>query len=290
MRKLDVLAIGHLDKGRVVKGGEAQPFLGGAVYFAGAVLARLGLKVGVLTRLAKEDEALLRDFRRWGVEVFPVWTPATTGIENVYPDPGSDRRRCYLLGDAGTFQPQDLPPVEARLYYLGTVMAGEIDLRFLEAVAARGPVALDAQGCLRTLSGGELVTGDWDWAREALPQVRYLKVDDREAHALTGEEELVRAAEVLSSWGPAEVMITHAGGVLVQASGQVHQAPFKPRSLVGRTGRGDTCFSAYVGRRLLGEAPDRAVRFAAALTSLKLEQPGPFQGSLEAVRRLAEEL
>ncbi|HEC62872.1 MAG TPA: carbohydrate kinase [Candidatus Acetothermia bacterium] len=287
---LDVLLIGHLDKGRVVKATDSEPFLGGAVYFAGAVLALLGLRVGVLTRLAKQDANLLQDFYRWGVEVFPVWTPTTTGIENVYPDPDSDRRYSYLLGNAGTFQEQDLPEVEARLYYLGTVMAGEIDLPFLRAVAARGPVALDAQGCLRTLRGRELVTGEWDWAAGGLPLVRYLKVDDREAQALTGEEEFSQAAETLSRQGPQEVMITHREGVLVLAEGKIWQARFKFRSLAGRTGRGDTCFSAYLGRRLLGDSPEGAVKFAAALTSLKLEQPAPFRGMLEEVWRLAAEL
>jgi len=112
-------------------------------------------------------------------------------------------------------------------------------------------------------------------------------VDDREAQALTGEEEFSQAAETLSRQGPREVMITHREGVLVLAEGKIWQARFKFRSLAGRTGRGDTCFSAYLGRRLLGDSPEGAVKFATALTSLKLEQPGPFQGLLEEVDRLA---
>lgn len=287
---MDVLCIGHLDKGRIVRGDEAYDFIGGAVYFGAMVLARLGLRVGVVTRLAREDSWMLEDFRREGIEVFPVYTSESTGIENVHPDPESDRRRCYFLGFAGTFRPEDLPDVEARLHYVGTVTADEVDLVFLRAVAARGPMAFDPQGCLRRRVGRELVTGDWPRAREALPLVRYLKVDDREATALTGEGDPRRAVEALAGMGPQEVVLTYHGGVIVYAGGGFHEAPFRPRSLAGRTGRGDTCFSAYLGRRLLGDPPGEATRFAAALTTLKLERPGPFRGSLEEVYGLMQGL
>jgi len=288
--KLDVLCIGHLDKGRIVRGDEAHDFIGGAVYFGGIALARLGLVVGVVTRLAQDDSWMLADFHREGIEVFPVYTPQSTGIENIYPDPNSDRRTCRFLGFAGTFRPEDLPDVEARLYYVGTVMADEVDLTFLREVARRGPLALDPQGCLRRRVGDELVTEDWPEAGEALPLVKYLKVDDREAAALAGTEDIQRAAEILAGMGPDEVVLTHHGGVLVYAGGEFHEAPFRPRCLAGRTGRGDTCFATYLGRRLLGDPPGEAARFAAALTTLKLERPGPFRGSLEEVQALMEEI
>jgi len=286
MPSYDVVAIGHLDKGRIVRGDEARQAIGGAVYYGGIVLARLGLKVAVVTRLAKEDAWMLQELRSFGIEVFPVWTPETTGIENIHPDPDSDLRICRPLGFAGTFQVGDIPDVAARLFYVGTIFADEVDLPFLQAVAERGPVALDAQGCLRKLVGDELVTDGWPWAREALPLVRYLKVDDREARALTGEEELEEAARDLARQGPAEVVVTHNAGVVVLADGELYRAPFRPRTLAGRTGRGDTCFSAYIGRRLLGEPPAQAIGFAAALTTLKLERPGPFRGPLDEVHRL----
>lgn len=288
--RYDVVAIGHLDKGRIVKGDEAREAVGGAVYYGGIVLARLGLRVAVVTRLARSDSWMLRELEEAGIDVFPVWTEESTGIENYHPDPHSDFRICRRLGFAGTFREEDLPDVEARLFYLGTIIADEIDLAFLQAVARRGPVALDAQGCLRKLVGDELVTDGWLWAPQALPLVRYLKVDDREAKALTGEEELEGAARELAELGPREVVLTHTGGVLVLADGVSHRAPFRPRSLAGRTGRGDTCFSSYLARRLLGDPPDRATRFAAALTTLKLERPGPFRGPLEEVEALAAEL
>ncbi|MBC7093743.1 hypothetical protein H5T53_07050 [Candidatus Bipolaricaulota bacterium] len=280
----DAVAIGHLDKGRIVVGGNASEALGGAVYYGGMVLLALGLRVAVVTRLAKEDTRLLDELRASGAALFPVFTDGTTGIENILPDPRADTRRCYRRGFAGTFRPEDLPEIPARLYYLGTIITDEIDLAFLQAVAERGPVALDAQGCLRQLVGDELVTDGWPWADQGLPLVRYLKVDDREAAALTGQKDPRRAAEAIAEHGPQEIVLTRKEGVLVLADGRFHEAPFRPRTLAGRTGRGDTCFSAYLGRRLLGDSPETATRFAAALTTIKLERPGPFRGPLDEVR------
>jgi sugar/nucleoside kinase (ribokinase family) len=165
-------------------------------------------------------------------------------------------------------------------------MPDEVDLTFLHAVSARGAMALDVQGILRKRVGDELVTGDWPWTTQDLSFVHYLKVDDREALALTGKEDHRRAAEELAAHGPREIVFTGQEGLLVLADGRFHEAPFRPRSLAGRTGRGDTCFAAYFGRRLLGNDPERATRFAAALTTLKLEVPGPFRGSLTDVDRL----
>jgi len=60
------------------------------------------------------------------------------------------------------------------------------------------------------------------------------------------------------------------------------RAPFNPGNLSGRTGRGDTCFISYVcWRRTHGI--EESLRYAAALTSLKMEKPGPFLGTQEEV-------
>jgi sugar/nucleoside kinase (ribokinase family) len=73
--------------------------------------------------------------------------------------------------------------------------------------------------------------------------------------------------------------MTQSSGVTVYAEGSLYQAPFTPRSLAGRTGRGDTCFATYIGKRLTA-SPLEACQWAAAVTTLKQEQAGPWRGSL----------
>jgi sugar/nucleoside kinase (ribokinase family) len=150
------------------------------------------------------------------------------------------------------------------------------------------------QGFVRVREEGALVFRPWLEMAEGLAQVTYLKVDRAEAELLTGRTDLRVAARQLAACGPREVIVTHSGpqaassGVTVYAgnatgNGRVYEAPFTPRSLAGRTGRGDTCFATYVGKRFLGAPPEEACRFAAAVTTLKQEQPGPWRGTVADV-------
>jgi sugar/nucleoside kinase (ribokinase family) len=120
---------------------------------------------------------------------------------------------------------------------------------------------------------------------EGLSYVTYLKVDRAEAELLTGQSDLELAARQLARYGPREVILTQTSGVTVLAEDHIYQAPFTPRSLAGRTGRGDTCFATYLGKRLSG-SPEDATRFAAAVTTLKQEQPGPWRGTIKDVQAL----
>ena len=113
----------------------------------------------------------------------------------------------------------------------------------------------------------------------------YLKLDHAEAEVLTGLTDVHAAARQIATYGPREIVLTHNSGVLVYADGQTFEALFTPRSLDGRTGRGDTCFATYLGRRL-SAPPEEACRFAAAVTTLKMERPGPFRGTLAEVEAM----
>ncbi len=177
---VDAMLIGHLAKDRIAMSGRARPAIGGAVYYGGMTLVRLGLRVAIVTRLAREDFHLLSKFEDTGVWLFPVEAKGTSGIENVIPDAASDERVCRPLGFAGPFGIGDLPGIQARLYYVGTIMPGEVGLPFLRAAAARGLLALDCQGMLRRQVGDELVTGPWPEEEEGLSLARFLKVDDVE--------------------------------------------------------------------------------------------------------------
>ena len=138
---------------------------------------------------------------------------------------------------------------------------------------------------MRVRVGDELLFRPWADMVEGLAQVTYLKVDRAEAEALTGETDLARAAAKLATFGPREIVLTQSSGVTVYADGQTYFAPFTPRSLAGRTGRGDTCFATYLTKRLTS-SPSEACRWAGIVTSLKQETPGPWRGTPAEVERL----
>ena len=274
----DIMMIGHFAKDRLVVDGQAELASGGAVYYGSIVLRRLGVSVAVVTRLHPDDFPLLAELEAQGVQVFAIPAPATSGIENIYDSADMERRVCKLMGFAGPFRPEDIPPLSARIYVVASIIAGEVDLPLLKSLAQRGPVAIDIQGFVRVRDDGDLVFRPWADLEEGLAHVTYLKVDRAEAEMLTGQTDLQAAARQLADYGPREVVVTQSSGVTVFAEGRIYQAPFTPRSLAGRTGRGDTCFAAYLGQRLTA-SPEEATRIAAAITTLKQEKPGPWQGS-----------
>lgn len=285
MRHFDVVMLGHFARDVLVVDGRAVAASGGAVYYGGIAVRRLGLDVAVVTRVHPDDRAHLGELTAAGIDVYAADASQTSGIENVYDSSDMERRVCRPLGFAGRIDPQDLPALETSVYMVVPIMAGEVDTALLRVLAARGPVALDVQGFVRVREGEALVFRPWPDAAEGLACVTYLKADRAEAELLTGETDLARAAEALAVMGPREIVLTESAGVTVYADGQLYRARFTPRSLDGRTGRGDTCFATYVARRLVA-TPREACRFAAAVTTLKQEQPGPWNGDLEAVRAL----
>jgi sugar/nucleoside kinase (ribokinase family) len=274
----DILMVGHFAKDLLVVDGAAEEASGGAVFYGSIALRRLGLSVAVMTRLHPADFPRLDALREEGVVVYAEPALETTGIENIYQSSDMERRICKPLGFAGPFHLQHVPDVRARVNLLVPIIAGEIDLAFLRGMAERGPVGMDVQGFVRVRDGAQLVFRQWPAMRDGLSHVTYLKADQAEAELLTGERTLERAAKELADLGPREIVLTQSAGVTVYADGKVHQAPFTSRNLTGRTGRGDTCFATYVGQRLRTD-PETACRWAAAVTSLKQERPGPWRGS-----------
>ncbi|MFQ5854151.1 MAG: carbohydrate kinase [Anaerolineae bacterium] len=279
---IDIMMIGHFAKDRLVVDGHGEIASGGAVYYGSVALRHLGVRVAVVTRLHPGDFCRLDELTAASVQVYASPASQTSGIENIYDSSDMERRITKPLGFAGPFQITDIPDVAARIYAVIPIMAGEVDLILLRTLAARGPVALDVQGFVRVREGDELISRQWPLMEEGLSHVTYLKVDRAEAELLTGLTDMVAAARHLADYGPREVVLTQSPGVTVFADGRIYQAPFTPRSLAGRTGRGDTCFATYLGRRLT-DSPGEATRLAAAVTTLKQEQPGPWRGTLADV-------
>jgi sugar/nucleoside kinase (ribokinase family) len=111
--------------------------------------------------------------------------------------------------------------------------------------------------------------------KKILARINILKVDHAEAKALTDKEDIEDATKDLVKLGPKEVLLTHEKGISVYTNNKLIFFPWKNKYMKGRTGRGDTAFISYVGSRIT-KNPEESLKFAAALTSLKLEIQGPF--------------
>lgn len=144
----------------------------------------------------------------------------------------------------------------------------------------KGAVALDVQSCLRhaDMTDGSMYFEDWADKEKLLPYVTYLKTDAAEAEIMTGTQDRERAAKMLFELGAKEILITHNTEVLVYDGKKFYTCPIRARNLSGRTGRGDTTFAAYVNERL-NNSIEKALLYATATVSLKMEAPGPINAS-----------
>lgn len=285
MPDFDILMIGNFAKDKLIVDGVEEIASGGGVYYGSVVVKRLGCKVAVITRLHPDDFDRLQELRDEGVQVFTTPAEGTSGIANYYQSADMERRICKPIGFGGEYSIEQIPALSTKVIMLTPLFAGEIDLQLLHDLAKRAPVGLDIQGFIRVPVADGLDFRPWGEMEEGLRVVTYLKVDRAEAEFLTGIADLRKAAEKLHSIGPQEIVLTESSGVTVFANGDFYTAPFNPRSLKGRTGRGDTCFSTYIATRLSLD-PAEACRWAGQVTSLKQEIPGPWKGSAEEVARL----
>ena len=236
----------------------------------------------VVTKAADADAPGIEALRSGGADWKILPSAETTSIRNVYHTENQERRDVTLLSRADAFTPEEVPENPAGIYHLAGLFRGEIPDGMIPFLAERAPVAVDAQGLLRCSEGGELFFRDWEEKAKYLRMISYFKVDAAEGEILTGEVDRVRAARRLAEWGAREVMLTHNSEVILCRGGEIHRAPYTNRAFLGRTGRGDTTFAAYLVWRK-AHTVQEAVTFAAALCSIKMETPGPFDGTVEDV-------
>jgi len=278
----DVCVVGHITKDIVKVGQTMRIAPGGAAYYTALALKRLGLTVAVVTKGAKRDKHyLLRELTREKVSVFWKDGQMTSGFENIYSGPGLDTRTQVLKGAGTPFSAEDVTRLSAWAFHFGPLVKKDIPLQVLKQAAAKAQiVSLDVQGMVRPARLGMITQEDWGDKKKWLECVHILKADETEAFILSGQRDMDRAAAVLASFGPTEVVITLGSrGSLVYAEQRLHRIPsWTPRKLVDPTGCGDTYMAGYLYERLRGTTPEMAARFAAAMAALKLESLGPFMG------------
>jgi len=282
----DVICIGNYTKDTIISPTGVRYVDGGAVNYSAHAAARLGLKVAVVTRLAKEDARVVEKFTQAGIDCFVTYTPQSTCMRLEYPTMDPDIRNLSVDGVAGSITVSEVEGLQAKSAIIGSSLRGEVGPDILRALKEKDILlAADMQGFVHVLRGQNLVYEPWEEMQVTLAYLDILKSDAVEAEFLTGEIDIYKAAQSYARMGPREIVLTYRDGVLVYAEGQFYEAGFYPQKLNGRSGRGDTCIGAYVAMRL-SKPPAEAGVWAAAVTSLKMEKLGPFDRSVSEVEAL----
>ncbi len=289
-RVYDIVIIGNYTKDTIVSASGTRLVDGGGFNYGAHVASMMGLKTAAVTRLSRDDIRVVQALEKLGVDVFPTFTPDSTTLLLYYPTSDPDQRVLTVTRTAGCFGPEEVKGLSARAFLINASTHGEVGLAVILELKRPGSlIAADVQGFIRTIApDGNLTYDPWPEKQEFLSHIDILKTDAVEAEMLTGEGDIRAAARQIAGWGPREVVLTHRDGVLVLAEGKFHEAPFRPRALVGRSGRGDTCIGSYVAKRLTA-SPDEATVWAAAVTSLKMEAEGPIRRPVADVEKLIRE-
>lgn len=285
MNRYDIVFMGHLATATIVPF-EGASFVerGGPAFFGPMAASCITKNIAAVTRIDENEKDLLEPLEAAGIDLF-VQSPGNARYHVIHPNENIDERQIFLIERGGYFSIEDLPPLEPCLIHLGGLSDHEFSLEFMQELKTRGfRLSLDIQSFLWNVNEETQLIhlGDIPDKQEILRMADFVKLDVMEARALTGSDVLQEQAVILEDLGCLETVITRSDGVLARSRGQSTFTRFTYRSVQGRTGRGDTFAGAYLARRLNYSIED-SLRFAAALTSIKVETLGPFMGCLEEV-------
>jgi sugar/nucleoside kinase (ribokinase family) len=286
-KKYDITFIGHMCYDEIIPfGGQPRIAPGSAVLCGAMVAARIGKKVAAVVKMAKKDEDILQPMKDVGVDTYLIPSEETSYNRVLHESANVDERRMTLIKSAGLISINDVPALDSTCVHLAGISDTEFDMALMKGLKSRAynSLSVDMQSFVRHINP---VSHDHEFSdvadkKEIAAMMDKLKLDIVEARLLTGTDDLEKAAVIVESWGCPEVMITHSEGVLARVKGVTYYEKFSNSNVSGRTGRGDTTFSAYLSWRLNHDIRE-SLKFAAALVSIKMEIPGPFKGTLDDV-------
>lgn len=286
MSAYDITFIGHMCFDEITPfGGETKIAPGSAVLCGAMVAARIGKKVAVVAKMSEKDKEILKPMEELGIDIYTIPSDETTYSVVIHPSENVDERKLILKKSAGIISIDEIPDLDTKFMHLAGISNTEFDMDLIRGLHKRGyKLSIDMQSFVRQVDpvNKEIFFKDDPVKREVAKLMSKIKLDIVEAEVLTGTKDLEKAAITFEEWGCAETVITQAEGVLARVEGETYYERFSNRSIVGRTGRGDTTFAAYLSHRMEHGALE-SLKFAAALVSIKMEKAGPFSGTLSDV-------
>ena len=119
MCKYDVVLVGHLAKDKIIFRGKEREAQGGAPFYGAFPLLRMDKRVGIVTKLKKEDFYITAPLvRELNLSLFVTFTKNTTGIENIYPTDDVDYRISKPIEIADSFELKDFPEISTSVYHI----------------------------------------------------------------------------------------------------------------------------------------------------------------------------
>ena len=286
----DLCCVGHITLDKVVTPKNTVHMPGGtSFYFSHAIRNLKDINYTLVTAIAESEMAVANDLQSKGIDVKVMPSKHSVYFENIYGE-NQDNRTQRVLAKADPFTVDYLEDIDARIYHLGSLLADDFSLDVIRFLSQKGLVSVDSQGYLREVKEQNVYAVDWTEKKEALQYIHFLKANEHEMEVLTGYDDVAMAAKQLYDWGVKEVLITLGSmGSVIYDGTTFHKIPaYKPKEVVDATGCGDTYMTGYLYKRAKGAGIEEAGRFAAAMSTLKIECLGPFKGTREEIEHCLE--
>jgi sugar/nucleoside kinase (ribokinase family) len=260
---------------------------GTAFYFTHALRLMPELSYKLVTSVGESELHEVEKLRKLGIEAEVIPSRKSVFFENKYGEDSNERTQ-RVLAKADPFTIESVDSLNARYYHLGTLLADDFSLDVIKHLSRKGILSVDAQGYLREVRGENVFAIDWNEKKEAAKYIHILKANEHEMEVLTGEKDPEEAALILADWGIKEVLLTLGSlGSIIYSDNVFHHIPAYPaKEIVDATGCGDTYMAAYLYKRSKGASVTEAGKFAAAMCTLKIQNSGPFQGTISDVENV----
>ena len=284
----NLLVLGPITIDKNIYNKVEQTSIGGAVYYQSFVFENLGIDYTILTTLAYEDKDLLNEFPDKS-KIIPLYRNQTLYFENEYLNDENRFQKSNFIDN--TITVDDLKDNNIGLndfdgVLINPLIYSDVDIDLLRYFNKNSiPIFLSIQGLLRKEDINGYVEFDIPSnLSEFLKYANLLFLDEFEANFIYPDLDLFRKIKKITNLGPNEIIITeNSKGSLIYSSFEkkIHDIDaFKPVEIVSPTGAGDTYMAAYIAKRLNKGSIYESAEFATVLTTVKLENKGPFNRSI----------
>lgn len=275
----DICSIGHITRDKIVTPDKTVYMAGGTSFYMSHGISQLPKKVSyqLVTKVGDDQKGEVEKIRAKGIDTVCYPSRHTVFFENRYGS-DSNNRTQKVLAKADPFTIEDVQPLEAKVFHLGSLLADDFSPEVVEYLATKGAVSIDVQGYLRKVVGEEVKSVEFKDKERILACTSILKLNEHEMDVIAEHNDPKVVAKQLAGYGVKEVVITLGSfGSVIYADGKFYEIPaYKPRKVVDTTGCGDTYSTGYLYSRALGASVEEAGKYAAAMCTLKLEHSGPF--------------
>ena len=205
----DICSIGHITRDKIVTPKNTVYMAGGTSYYMSYGISRLPEKVSyqLVTKVGEGQMGEVEKLRQAGVDTLCYPSRHTVYFENRYGIDTNNRTQ-RVLAKADPFTLEEMRPLEARVFHLGSLLADDFPPEVVKYLATKGLVSIDVQGYLREVVGEDVRAIPWKNQEEILAATSILKLNEHEMEVITNSKDPRTVARTLADQGVREVVIT----------------------------------------------------------------------------------